>query len=184
MANMNTTTSLTDLPTKPKVQFDLGNGGYIKSDEDISPIIASTMCNLNRDAEIFHEKLMSLGVKSYRCNDGWVDRADRVMIQRKECDWEIGFYFYGTSDIKEGDLVAIGNVRDGAMVVKAIECRDFDGYSIGIRYSEEVMFVVNGIYEGKVIVSRYKSPYPIYEDDLNSTTEPYIRRLVKICFER
>lgn len=127
---------------------------------------------------------MSLGVKSYRCNDGWVDRADRVMIQRKECDWEIGFYFYGTSDIKEGDLVAIGNVRDGAMVVKAIECRDFDGYSIGIRYSEEVMFVVNGIYEGEEVESKYKPPYPIYEDESNSTAEPHIRSLMKRWLEK
>lgn len=140
------------------------------------------MCNLNRDAEIFHEKLMSLGVKSYRCNDGWVDRADRVIIMRK-WEREIGFYFYGT--VKEGDLVAIGDVCYGAMVVKVIECRKFyDDFAIGIHYSDEVLFVINGVREGKEVESKYKYPYPIYEDESNSSAEPHIRRLVKHWLEK
>ena len=52
-----------------------------------------------------------MGVKAYRCNDGWVDR-DRHIITFFEDEVKKGYYM-GNMNLKEGDKIFIGNESSG-----------------------------------------------------------------------
>lgn len=165
-------------PAKPKVELQLYGGGTCLVDADIAPIIMEVERKIQDDARAFHDKLLSLGVKAYRVNDGWVDRKRRI-VTLFEDDYDIGYYYRGLKEINVGDLIAIGDVSDGAMIVRVVEL-DFPGmHCIRLRYGEEVISVEDGIKNGVVVKSKYHAPaisklmskigfaephrYPIYE---------------------
>ena len=62
-------------------KIPIGNhGAYIKIND--AALVSSFMENhikQEKANEEFHQKLMSLGVRSYRCNDGWVDREKCIV---------------------------------------------------------------------------------------------------------
>lgn len=101
------------------IRFPIGGGGSIGVRDDRPDLVASfarvhyTFMEKNKK---FHEKLMNLGVKAYRCNDGWVDR-DRHIITFFESDAEYGFY-WGKTNLKCGDLIFIGNRAKGGQFAK------------------------------------------------------------------
>lgn len=60
--------------------------------------------------ERFHDKLLSMGVRAYRSNDGWVDRENHIITFFRECT--LGYYF-GMNELNVGDKIFIGDEADG-----------------------------------------------------------------------
>lgn len=94
------------------IKVDSLFGGYWLVDNEMQ---ANEIINgEKRDYEkycSFHDKLMSMGVKSYRCNDGHVDRENHIITFFDFEKWE-GWYWCDTT-LKEGDKIFIGNAADG-----------------------------------------------------------------------
>lgn len=166
-------------PVRPKVDIKLDGGAVCRCDAELAPSIISVQERIRTDAEIFHKKLLSLGVKAYRVNDGWVDRKKRIVTLFND-EHDYGYYYRGEQNINVGDLIAIGTVYSGAMIVKVVEKCVSPSWCIELRYGEEVLSVVDGVKDGKDLVSEYHPTtqsklmsklglakhhrYPIYED--------------------
>lgn len=77
----------------------------------------------------FHQKLLSLGVKAYRCNDGWVDRQKHIVTFFSD-DKTPGWY-WGNTQLQKGDLAFLGNVSNGGYFIRIGEA-----VSQGIAYAK------------------------------------------------
>lgn len=59
--------------------------------------------------DAFHDRMMSLGVKAYRCNDGWVDRKNlNITFFHNE---RTKGYYWGNMYLEKGDKIFIGNAH-------------------------------------------------------------------------
>ena len=105
------------------VEFETSGGGrIIVNDNSKAKRVAQVLYDYNEKCMQFHQKLLSIGVKAYRSNDGWVDR-DKHIITFLDNDETQGYY-YGNMNLKEGDKIFIGNAYDGgqfAIIDKVID---------------------------------------------------------------
>lgn len=80
-----------------------------------NPAMIDTILEVNRNfdakCDAFHDELMSLGVKAYRCNDGWVDRINHYITFF--ADERYKGYYWGNMHLENGDKIFIGNASDG-----------------------------------------------------------------------
>lgn len=76
-----------------------------------------------KESNDFHKKLLSLGVKAYRVNDGWVDRKNCHVSFHRD-DHEIGSYWH-TQALSVGDKIFIGDIRRGGRFAEITSIEDF-----------------------------------------------------------
>ena len=104
-----------------KEKFDLQGGGSVEiHDSRFLPQFLEIERKIKEECETFHSKMINMGVKAYRCNDGWVRRED-LEITFFSDEKEKGFY-WGNYDLKEGDLIFIGNYHTGGRFAKITHC--------------------------------------------------------------
>lgn len=87
------------------------NGGYIKIND--ASLVDSFLENHRKQKEMdyaFHNKLLQMGVKAYRANDGHVDR-DNHKVTFFLSEKEPGWYWFGACN--EGDKIFIGDRNAG-----------------------------------------------------------------------
>lgn len=93
-------------------KLDFPGGGYIiVNDPAEVPGMIKFIHDINQRDAKFHHQLMEMGVKAYRCNDGWVDR-DNHIVTFFEDEREHGWY-WGNMSLTEGDKIFLGNPSDG-----------------------------------------------------------------------
>ena len=88
-----------------------GGGHIIVNNPAMLPGVALSILDFNQRSDQFHSQLMELGVKAYRCNDGWIDRENHIVTffatERKR-----GWY-WGNMNLNTGDKIFLGNASDG-----------------------------------------------------------------------
>ena len=104
-----------------KEKIDIWGGGCIEIHDSrlLSTFIESEIKRRN-EIKDFHNKLMEMDIKAYRCNDGWVDRKNHYVTFFSD-DVKKGYY-WGNKDLKVGDIIFIGNMDDGGRFAKIIKC--------------------------------------------------------------
>lgn len=88
-----------------------GGGTIIVNNPSMVDEVAQGIQKFNMECLEFHQKLMSLGVKAYRCNDGWVDRHHHN-VTFFSSEKEHGYY-WGNMNLQSGDMIFIGNAYNG-----------------------------------------------------------------------
>lgn len=109
------------------VRFSFPDGGALIVDEENVGSTIEFFRKSNARKKEFHELLMSMGVRAYRTNDGWVDREKHIVtLFSDECTY--GWY-YGVNELKEGDKIFIGDESSGGQfaVVDAV----VDSFNLG-----------------------------------------------------
>ena len=64
----------------------------------------------NSECDAFHDRMMSMGVKAYRSNDGWVDRVNHNL--RFFAEERTKGYYWGNLHLQKGDKIYIGDAHD------------------------------------------------------------------------
>lgn len=106
-----------------KEKFNIPGGGYIEiHDSRFLPTFLEINTKLEKLKEGFHNKLMSMGVKAYRINDGWVDRKNKIVTFFY--DEQHKGYYWGKKDLEIGDLIFIGNMHSGGRLAKITKCEN------------------------------------------------------------
>ena len=93
------------------------------NDMSLMPSFVALEREFENVCSAFHNKLIKMGVKSYRCNDGWVDREKNIVTFFGESTR--GYYWDG-GKLKVGDKIFIGDAHDGgrfAIVTDVLEDR-------------------------------------------------------------
>lgn len=88
-----------------------GGGHIIVNNPAMLPGVALSILDFNQKSDKFHSQLMELGVKAYRCNDGWVDRENHIVTffaYERERGW-----YWGNMNLTKGDKIFLGNPTDG-----------------------------------------------------------------------
>ena len=88
-----------------------GGGCIIVNDPDEVPGMIRTIRNFNQKSDNFHLQLMEVGVKAYRCNDGWVNRKHNI-VTFFDSERQRGWY-WGNMNLNIGDRIFLGNASDG-----------------------------------------------------------------------
>lgn len=108
-------------------KLDFPGGGYIiVNDPAEVPGMIKFIHDINQRDDQFHHKLIGMGVKAYRCNDGWVDRDNHIVTffdHEKERGW-----YWGNMNLTKGDKIFLGNPSDGgqfAIVDGVAEVREW-----------------------------------------------------------
>lgn len=93
-------------------KLDFPGGGYIiVNNPNEVPGMIKTIQDFKHKSEQFHHRLMEMGVKAYRCNDGWVDRERHIVTffdHERDCGW-----YWGNMNLTKGDKIFLGNSSDG-----------------------------------------------------------------------
>ena len=93
-------------------KLDFPGGGYIiVNDPAEVPGMIKFIHDINQRNAEFHHQLMEMGVKAYRCNDGWVDR-ERHIVTFFDHERDYGWY-WGNMNLAKGDKIFLGNPSDG-----------------------------------------------------------------------
>ena len=104
-----------------KERFDMPGGGSVEiHDSRFLPTFLEINAKMKREMEEFHNKLMEMNVKAYRCNDGWVDRENKKVTFF--CNENDKGYYWGRKDLEVGDLIFIGNMYSGGRLAKITRC--------------------------------------------------------------
>lgn len=100
--------------------YKLDNSGATVTVNDASfvPIMDNLQDRLEKERHAFHRLLTSLNVKSYRVNDGWVDRKNCRVVFFND-DREEGSYWYD-SQLSIGDKIFIGSRYSGGRFAEII----------------------------------------------------------------
>ena len=99
------------------VEFKTSGGGrIIVNDHSMINDVSKLLRDFDKKCMSFHQKLLSMGVKAYRSNDGWVDRNKHI-ITFFDHEKTQGYYF-GNMNLKEGDKIFIGNESAGGQFAK------------------------------------------------------------------
>ena len=149
---------------------DLGNGGYIKvNDARLVDTMIDINNKFNNECEEFHNKLMSLGVKAYRCNDGWVDRKRCVAIIDPS-ERTKGYYWFGKAEI--GDKIFIGNSHDGGRMAEVLKVKEWVMDALAFYYKplEEVIDGINSPF-----ITKNNAPKYTFWDKINGKKKPYLK---------
>lgn len=99
-----------------------GGGHIIVNDPAEVPGMIRTIRDFNQRSDNFHHQLIEMGVKAYRCNDGWVDRANHIVTffdSEKQHGW-----YWGNLNLNKGDRIFLGTPFDGgqfAVIDGAVE---------------------------------------------------------------
>ena len=121
-----------------KERFDIPGGGYVEvHDSRFLPTFIGIERKMREESEAFHRKMMDMGVKAYRCNDGWVDR-EKMIVSFFNNNQEKGFYWSSDEDLKEGDKIFIGNYCDGGRFARIVEC--VDTFAIGSDWHKQYKY--------------------------------------------
>lgn len=104
--------------------LEMAGGGQIKvNDARFIPQIEYAIAKEKTEQKNFHDYLMSIGVKAYRANDGWVDRKKcivRLFRHEKHHGW-----YWGNLNLNVGDKIFIGNCYDGGRLAEITELLDY-----------------------------------------------------------
>lgn len=109
-----------------------GGGHIIVNNPAMLPGITQSILDFNRESDQFHSQLMELGVKAYRCNDGWVNR-DNHIVTFFAFERERGWY-WGNMNLKKGDRIFLRNPSGGGQFAIIDEVVDKDLRSARYRY--------------------------------------------------
>jgi len=113
-----------------KEKFDIPGGGSVEiHDSRFLPTFLEIDAKMKREMKEFHNKLMSLNVKAYRCNDGWVDRENKKVTFF--CNEHDEGYYLGRKDLEVGDLIFIGNMHSGGRLAKITRCETLWEHNYG-----------------------------------------------------
>lgn len=88
-----------------------GGGHIIVNNPAMVAGVANTILNFELMSDRFHCQLMEMGVKAYRCNDGWVDRVNHA-VTFFAFERDRGWY-WGNMHLAKGDKIFLGNPSDG-----------------------------------------------------------------------
>lgn len=104
--------------------YDMPCGGQIKvNDARFVPQIENIIAEQETEQEKFHDHLMSIGVKAYRVNDGWVNR-EKCVVRFFRHEKQHGWY-WGNLNLNVGDKIFIGNYYDGGRIAEIKELLDY-----------------------------------------------------------
>jgi hypothetical protein len=113
-----------------KERFDFPGGGSVEiHDSRFLPTFLEINAKMKREMEEFHNKLMEMNVKAYRCNDGWVDRKNRKVTFF--CNENDKGYYWGRKDLEVGDLIFIGDMYSGGRLAKITRCETLWEHNYG-----------------------------------------------------
>lgn len=119
--------------------YDMPGGGQIKvNDARFVPQIENAIAKENTEQEKFHNHLMSIGVKAYRNNDGWVNREKRVVRlfrHEKQHGW-----YWGNLNLNVGDKIFIGNCYDGGRLAEITEVLDYGLFNNSRAYKYKPLY--------------------------------------------
>ena len=100
--------------------YHLENGATIKiNNADLILAFEEAERKFREKNFAFHTKLMSMGAKAYRVNDGWVDRK-RCKVTFFNDDKTYGFYLCNRN-LQKGDLIFIGTESDGGRFASIVD---------------------------------------------------------------
>ena len=100
--------------------YHLENGATIKiNNADLIPAFEEAERKFREKSFAFHTKLMSMGAKAYRANDGWVDRK-RCKVTFFNDDKTYGYYWCNRN-LQKGDLIFIGTESDGGRFASIVD---------------------------------------------------------------
>lgn len=100
--------------------YHLVNGATIKiNNADFIPAFEEAERKFREKSFAFHTKLMSMGAKAYRVNDGWVDRK-RCKVTFFDRNKTYGFYWCNRN-LHKGDLIFIGTESDGGRFASIVD---------------------------------------------------------------
>jgi len=105
----------------------------------LMPAFADLERKFEDECSAFHEKLMKMGVKSSRCNDGWVNRKKNIITFTSSNSK--GYYWNG-GRLKPGDKIFIGDAHSGGRFAVVTDVRDEGSCfqnSYGYRLSKEII---------------------------------------------
>lgn len=91
------------------------------------------------ECDAFHAKMMELGVKAYRCNDGWVNREHQIVTFHPD-DRTPGYY-WGNRQLKCGDKIFLGDAGDGGVFAYIDYIVEITSYCVRYHYvlSDKIM---------------------------------------------
>jgi hypothetical protein len=125
-----------------KERFDFPGGGSVEiHDSRFLPTFLEINAKMKREMEEFHNKLMEMNVKAYRCNDGWVDRKNRKVTFF--CNENDKGYYWGRKDLEVGDLIFIGDMYSGGRLAKITRCETLWEHNYG--WSREYWYEPLGV---------------------------------------
>lgn len=116
------------------------NGGVtIVHDLSVLDDILRADRKFNAESDAFHAKMMALGVKAYRCNDGWVNREHNIVTFHPD-DRTPGYY-WGNRQLKCGDKIFLGDAGDGGKFAYIDYRVEITSYCVRYHYilSGEIM---------------------------------------------
>lgn len=151
-------------------KIDLGNGGSIVvNDSNLVGTMMSITNKFNRTCSEFHDKLMALGVKAYRCNDGWVDRKRCIAIidphERKK-----GYYWFGDAHV--GDKIFIGNSHNGGRMAEVVKVKEWVMGALAFYY-KPLEEVIDGA--DSPFITKNNAPKYTFWDKINGRKKPYLK---------
>lgn len=109
------------------------------NDMSFMPAFVALERRFEDECSAFHDKLMKMGVKSYRCNDGWVNRKKNIITFTSS---NTKGYYWNGGRLKIGDKIFIGNVHSGGRFAVVTDIHDEGSRfqdSYGYKLSEEII---------------------------------------------
>lgn len=115
------------------VEIKHRNGGVtIVHDLSVLDDILKADRKFNAASDAFHAKLMAMGVKAYRCNDGWVDRENHIVTFFAD-EREPGYY-WGNRNLKNGDKIFLRGNDDSGQFALVDRVVKIGSYSVRYHY--------------------------------------------------
>ncbi len=150
------------------------NGGVtIVHDLSVLDSIIAADRKFNAASDAFHAKMMALGVKAYRCDDGWVNREKHIVTFFS--DEHTPGYYWGNRLLKSGDKIFFKDINDGGKFAYVDYRVEISSYSVQYHYilSGEVMDAQGNISNPELQSSKkYKNRFKFF------------RNIVKRIFKR
>lgn len=116
------------------------NGGVtIVNDLSVLDDILRADREFYAECEAFHYKMMALGVKAYRCNDGWVNREHNIVTFHPD-DRTPGYY-WGNRELKSGDKIFLKDIDNGGKFAYIDYMMEITSFCVRYHYvlSDEIM---------------------------------------------
>lgn len=124
------------------------------------------------ECDAFHAKLMAMGVKAYRCNDGWVDRENCIVTFFTD-EREPGYY-WGNRNLKNGDKIFLRGRNDSGLFALVDRVVEIKSYSVRYHYILTDEFLdENGIFHNSLIAPP-KTSHKKFRRMINRITERFI----------
>lgn len=104
------------------VELAFPGWGTLIVDEEHAESVSASLRSIEEENRTFHERLISMGVKAYRCNDGWVDREKRIITFTSSDNIKGGYW--GNKDLKVGDKIFLKSISGSgqfAIVERIVE---------------------------------------------------------------